>query len=162
MDAKMKRVLEVVSSVFGIAENDIMGRIRQQDVSRARTAFYYSLRAVPGSCMSEIERSMGRTHGALKQGLRAHYRWMASDRDYVAKIQEVTRQLGREAEITSTLQFVACPSMPPDLTPVIMLMPSVVSTAPGYLCRGIWYYAQGAKVEPPVTHWAHFPQGVIK
>lgn len=162
MDAKMKRVLEVISSVFGIAENDIMGRIRQQDVSRARTAFYYSLRAVPRSCMSEIERSMGRTHGALKQGLRAHYRWMASDRDYVAKIQEVTRQLGREAEITSTLQFVACPSMPPDLTPVIMLMPSVVSTAPGYLCRGIWYYAQGAKVEPSVTHWAHFPQGVIK
>lgn len=162
MDAKMKRVLEVVSSVFGIAESDIMGRIRQQDVSRARTAFYYSLRAVPGSCMSEIERSMGRTHGALKQGLRAHYRWMASDRDYVAKIQEVTRQLGREADITSTLQFVACPSMPPDLTPVIMLMPSVVSTAPGYLCRGIWHYAHGDKVEPSVTHWAHFPQGVIK
>lgn len=162
MDTKMKRVLEVVSSVFGIPEHDIMGRIRQQYVSRARTALYYSLRAVPESCMSEIERAMGRTHGTVKQGIRAHYRWMASDRDYVAKIHEVTRQLGRDAEITSTLQFVACPSMPPDLTPVIMLMPSVVSTAAGYLCRGTWYHAQGTKVDPVVTHWAHFPQGVIK
>lgn len=158
MHPEIKRVAGIIAQEFDVSERDLLSRIRTQKIARARAGLYYACQQIPGFSQFQIERNLNRASGTMKQGLRSHYRWIATDKDYVARIQCIVNRLDPRSNLTSTIVWKLTKESPPkELNPVLILTPDHDEAWAGYAKDGLWYALDGESLINPVTHWAEFP-----